>query len=244
MSEPVPLSVNYLFTIGPFLSTTAPHDPVTNLNILNTDVKLHRGGSAVVNKDAGGLTHTANGFYVGTLNATDLSVVGPITLSCKMAGAFLATWKGQIKLEPIFDALDGATASAFDSNGAVNVGRWKNAFVVDPVTPGVPVIEDTAAISVIGSLDATVDAGFANIPSQIQTELNAKMTEPPVGAPPATASINEALALSYMIMTKGVETDINGTPYKIIRNTAGQIVARKLLTTAAGFTGEGAMIAP
>jgi len=52
--------------------------PETGLTISNTDIKIGKhGATSLVSKNSGGATHSANGMYHLTFDATDTNTVGP-----------------------------------------------------------------------------------------------------------------------------------------------------------------------
>lgn len=110
--------------IGPFLDSTDGDTEETGLTIANTDVRLSKDGGNMAAKNSGGLTHDENGWYSGTLDATDTDTVGELDIYVHVSGA-LAVWKRYWVLEEvIYDALFAASAAAFDSNQRMDVGSW------------------------------------------------------------------------------------------------------------------------
>lgn len=98
-------------SLGAFVDDTDGKTPETGLTIANTDVKLIKNGAASVNKNSGGGTHRANGFYGFTFNATDTNTVGELEISIKVAGA-LSVWKTFFVLEEAVYDLFYTAASA------------------------------------------------------------------------------------------------------------------------------------
>lgn len=117
-------STSQAIRIGPFLDSTDGDTEETGLTIANTDVRLSKDGGNMVAKNSGGLTHDENGWYSGTLDATDTNTVGELDVYIHVSGA-LAVWKRYWVIEEaIYDAFFGASAGGFDSNGRVDVGSW------------------------------------------------------------------------------------------------------------------------
>ena len=78
--------------IGPFLDDTDGKTARTALSIANTDIKLVKhGGTSTTNKNSGGATHVANGYYHCTLDATDTNTIGRLQVLVNMTGA-LPVW--------------------------------------------------------------------------------------------------------------------------------------------------------
>lgn len=91
-------------SLGPFLDDTDFKTAETGLTIANTDIKLIANGGASANKNSGGGTHRANGFYGITFDATDSATLGELKVSCVVAGAL-----------PVFDTWTVLPASVYDA---------------------------------------------------------------------------------------------------------------------------------
>jgi hypothetical protein len=112
--------------IGPFVDDTDGKTPETGLTIANTDVKIMVNGAASADKNSGGGTHRANGFYSLTFDATDTATVGEFTVSVKVAGA-LSVWEKFLVLEEaVFDALFAASATGYPSAIAIRTEMDSN----------------------------------------------------------------------------------------------------------------------
>jgi hypothetical protein len=98
--------------LGPFVDDTDFKTAETALTIANTDIKLRKeAGTTHVNKNSGGATHIANGYYHATLDATDTNTVGQLDAHVNVAGA-LAVWNRYYVLEEaVFDALYAAAST-------------------------------------------------------------------------------------------------------------------------------------
>lgn len=124
--------------IGPFVDDTDFKTLETGLSIANTDIKLSANGASAASKNSGGGTHIANGEYAVTFNATDTATVGELAITCKMSGSLVVRAKFIVLEEDIYDSLFLSGASAFDSNGRVNVGRWLGTAVTTDGTSSKP----------------------------------------------------------------------------------------------------------
>lgn len=97
--------------IGPFLDDTDFKTAETALSIANTDIKLIKGNAATSNsnKNSGGATHIANGYYYLTLDATDTSAIGRLDLFVQMSGALPVWAEYEVLPANIFDSMIGGT---------------------------------------------------------------------------------------------------------------------------------------
>jgi hypothetical protein len=97
--------------LGPFVDDTDGKTAETALTISNTDIKLFKhGGTSQTDKNSGGATHMANGYYSAVLDATDTNTVGNLEITVNESGA-LPVRREYVVLEPVvYDALfaDGA----------------------------------------------------------------------------------------------------------------------------------------
>ena len=104
----LPLKYNtasQVIVIGPFLDDTDGKTAETGLSIANTDIKLVKhGGTSTTNKNSGGATHIANGYYYCTLNSTDTNTIGRLQVLVNMSGA-LPVWHEYI----VASVLNGQT---------------------------------------------------------------------------------------------------------------------------------------
>lgn len=108
--------------LGPFIDDTDFKTPETALTINDTDVELIVDGAAPVNKNSGGGTHRANGYYSFTFDSTDSATVGELNVSILVSGALLVAKTFRVLEEDIYDALFADGAAAFDENGRVDIG--------------------------------------------------------------------------------------------------------------------------
>lgn len=78
--------------LGPFLDDSDGKTAETGLTIANTAIKLKKhNGTSDTNKNSGGATHIANGYYYTTLDATDTNTIGRLVISVNASGA-LPVW--------------------------------------------------------------------------------------------------------------------------------------------------------
>jgi len=96
--------------IGPFHDETDFKTPLTGLTISNTDIKLIINGAASADKNSGGGTHRANGWYGVTFDATDTATVGEMHVSVVEAGALPVFHTFIVVEEAVYDAMFAASA--------------------------------------------------------------------------------------------------------------------------------------
>ena len=71
--------------LGPFLDDDDGVTQKTGLTIANTDIKIFKaGGTTLGNKNSGGATEIATGFYYATLDATDTNTLGLLVVVVQM----------------------------------------------------------------------------------------------------------------------------------------------------------------
>lgn len=104
--------------LGPFLDSTDGNTAETALSIANTDIKLFvTGATSEASKNSGGATHIAAGRYYTVLDATDTATIGPMRVSCHVAGA-LAVWLDCCVLAAnVYDVMFGTTAPSTYAGG-------------------------------------------------------------------------------------------------------------------------------
>lgn len=107
---------------GPFVSDTDGKTAETGLTIANTDVKLSKNGGTMGNKNSGGCTHDALGYYTCTLDATDTNTVGRLQAMVSVAGALPVYQEFNVLEEAVYDAYYGASAPGYVANAPVSVG--------------------------------------------------------------------------------------------------------------------------
>lgn len=96
--------------IGPLVDSSDGNTEETGLTIANTDIKLWKcGASSLVSKNSGGATHTANGTYIATLDATDTNTAGSLRVQCHISGA-LVWWVDCVVLPSnVYDSMVAGT---------------------------------------------------------------------------------------------------------------------------------------
>lgn len=117
-------STSQTVRLGPFVDATDGDTEETALTINAADVRLSKDGGAFAAKNSGGLTHDENGWYSGTLNATDTNTVGLLRVYVHVAGALYVKADFWVLEEAIYDALFASSAAGFDANGRVDVGAF------------------------------------------------------------------------------------------------------------------------
>lgn len=118
-------TASQVIQIGPFLDDTDFKTPETGLTIANTDIKLRKaGGTSHTNKNSGGATHIASGYYHATLDATDTNTVGLLDISVNVSGALPVWTRFYVLEEAVYDAMFGASALGYVSNAPVNVAQF------------------------------------------------------------------------------------------------------------------------
>lgn len=110
--------------LGPFLDSS-DFSAETALTIANTDIKIFsHAATSTANKNSGGATHVASGWYHATLDATDTATVGRTDVYVAPAGV-LPVWKEfWILEEAVYDALFAASAPGYVANAPVNVAQF------------------------------------------------------------------------------------------------------------------------
>lgn len=99
-----------VITIGQFVDPAALGTTKDALTIANTDLKLHKfGATTLASKTSGGATFIANGVYYLTLDSTDTSVVGELTIYCTMSGAVPVKVDCIVYPANVYDSLIAAT---------------------------------------------------------------------------------------------------------------------------------------
>jgi hypothetical protein len=100
-------------SVGPFVDDTDFKTAETGLTVANTDIKLSKNGASGVNKNSGGGTHTNNGMYSLTFDATDTSAVGELEGSISVSGALIVVFKFVVLEEAVYDGFFGASAEGY-----------------------------------------------------------------------------------------------------------------------------------
>lgn len=107
-------TASQVIQLGPFVDSTDGDTAETGLTIANTDIKLRPlGATSATSKNSGGATHSANGNYYATLDATDTATVGPMKISVKVAGALPVWLECMVYEEAVYDALFASGAPGY-----------------------------------------------------------------------------------------------------------------------------------
>jgi hypothetical protein len=92
--------------LGPFLDSTDGDSEEVGLTIANTDILIWKcGGASPAAKNSGGATHTSNGIYLATLDATDTNTCGSLMIYCHMAGALFVKQPCMVLPQNVYDSL-------------------------------------------------------------------------------------------------------------------------------------------
>jgi hypothetical protein len=114
--------------IGPFVDDTDFKTPETALTIANTDIKIVKGGATTqVDKNSGGGTHIANGYYSIVFDATDTNTLGSLFVSINETGALPVWHEFEVISAEAYDALqstgNGLRADIRATKGTALVGQ-------------------------------------------------------------------------------------------------------------------------
>lgn len=152
-------TASQLIQIGPFLDDDDGITPKTGLTIANTDIQfLKNDGTSFVNKNSGGATEIANGWYYITLDATDTNTEGSLIMRCKIDDCLLV-WREWEVIDPA-SALYG-----------VNVVNWKgsaapamtgDAYARLGAPAGASVSADIAALPTDADVNAACDTSISD----------------------------------------------------------------------------------
>jgi hypothetical protein len=112
-------TADQIVVIGPIVD--ADGVPQTALTIANTDIRIWKSGTtAFVAKNSGGATHIEDGYYRITLDATDTSEIGELTIAWHLAGTLPDRKNCEVMQASVFDWLNGTGAGTIGSvTGAV-----------------------------------------------------------------------------------------------------------------------------
>lgn len=134
--------------LGPFLDDDDGITQKTGLTIANTDIKLFKtGATAFTNKNSGGATELANGFYYAVLDATDTDTAGPLVIKVQVTDCLCVRHEFNVLRAEYYDAKYGS------GNMPVDVQTIKTQAITCSagVTVSPYVGNATAAIAVDGS---------------------------------------------------------------------------------------------
>lgn len=178
-------TASQIISLGQFVDDNDGKTAETALTITNTDIKLKKAGATAVNKNSGGATHDASGFYHATLDATDTNTVGHLRVFVAVSGA-LTVWEDfTVVEEAVYDALFGSSAvGPLLANAApTNFGDLAITATTGQVTVGTnndktgytaSTVSDKTGYSISGTkttLDALNDVSAADVNAQCDTAL-------------------------------------------------------------------------
>ena len=137
--------------IGPFVDIT---DGATAETGESPAVKLSKNGQTLGAKnDATTPVHDADGYHNCEFDATDTDTVGTLVATvAASATALPVRHEYQVVIGPIFDALYGASAAAFDANQRVDVGA------INGDTAAAIVLALSAGQMIVGVVDTDIVA--------------------------------------------------------------------------------------
>jgi hypothetical protein len=96
--------------LGKFVDETDGITAETGLTIINTDIKLFKeGATSQANKNSGGATHMANGYYYTVLDATDSNTVGNLEVTVDVSGALPVRREYVVLPASMYDGLVAGT---------------------------------------------------------------------------------------------------------------------------------------
>jgi len=152
--------------IGPFLDITDGVTEETALTLANTDVRLSKDGAAFGAKNSGGLTHDSDGWYSGTLNATDTNTVGELVINVHQPANTLPVWKTYWVLEEaVYDDLFGASAAGIPTVAEIQSGL-ATAAALTTVDNEIAVI-DGVVDAILVDTGTTIPASLTTIDNEI-----------------------------------------------------------------------------
>jgi hypothetical protein len=101
--------------LGPFLDDDDGVTQKTGLTIANTDIKLFKtGGTTLGNKNSGGATEIATGFYYATLDATDTDTLGPLVIVVQITDCLCVRHEFNVVSAAYYDWVYGSTKPSVD----------------------------------------------------------------------------------------------------------------------------------
>jgi len=128
--------------MGPFVDATTGVDPEVGITLAGADqaevLKANGAATAAMAGTFAAVTG-ADGWYDYTVAVGDVDTVGEVVFVVQDSSVCLPVFvRGQVVEEDIYDALYGAGANGFDTNGRVDVGSWvDNAVTASAGTPDV-----------------------------------------------------------------------------------------------------------
>tara|TARA_R100001163_G_C5068498_1_gene208963 strand:- start:10163 stop:12442 length:2280 start_codon:yes stop_codon:yes gene_type:complete len=159
-------STAYTFRFGPFLDDTDGKTAETGLTISQADIRLSKGGGNFAQKNESSTsTHDEIGFYIVVLDATDTNTCGELLVACHESGALPVFKTFYVLEEAIYDAMFGASANAFNSDGRVDVASIEGSDATDQINAAC----DTALSDYDAPTKAEMDSAFSTTNGKIDT---------------------------------------------------------------------------
>ena len=101
--------------LGPFLDDDDGITQKTGLTIANTDIKLHKaGGTTLGNKNSGGATEIATGFYYAVLDATDTDTLGNLVVVVQITDCLCVRHEFEVVSAAYYEWKYGSTIPKVD----------------------------------------------------------------------------------------------------------------------------------
>lgn len=142
--------------LGPFLDDDDGVTQKTGLTIANTDIKLFKtGGTALGNKNSGGATEIATGFYYATLDATDTDTLGPLVIVVQMTDCLCVRHEFNVVSAAYYDWVYGSTKPDVNTYSITANAITATAINADAIT-NAKIADD--AIAVENIKDAAITA--------------------------------------------------------------------------------------
>lgn len=182
--------------LGPFVDDTDGKTAETGLTIANTDIQVSKAGGTFGNKNSGGGTHDADGWYTATLDATDTATVGTLDVQVVVSGALPVFARFQVVEEAIYDGIFAASAGALATGSALTT--------VDTVVDGIQTDLDNATDG-LGAIKTAVDARASQTSvDTIDANVDAILVDTGTTIPGTLTTIDTVV--------DGIQTDLdNGT---------------------------------
>ena len=159
-------STAYTFRFGPFLDDTDGKTAETGLTISQADIRLSKAGQNFAQKNESSTsTHDEIGFYIVVLNDTDTNTCGELLVACHESGALPVFKTFQVLDGDIYDAMFGASANAFNSDGRVDVASIEGSDATDQINAAC----DTALSDYDAPTKAEMDSAFSTTNGKIDT---------------------------------------------------------------------------
>lgn len=159
-------STAYTFRFGPFLDDTDGKTAETGLTISQADIRLSKGGGNFAQKnESSSSSHDELGFYIVVLDATDTNTCGELLVACHESGALPVFKTFYVLEEAIYDAMFGASANAFNSDGRVDVASIEGSDATDQINAAC----DTALSDYDAPTKAEMDSAFSTTNGKIDT---------------------------------------------------------------------------